>query len=165
MVGLRVTPPPAAAAVEQWVLADYTELRRMRAGLRRAVADQVPDGDDDLDDLIERMTIVATELATNALSHARSEAVVRLSRSRTALVLDVADDLPSVAPELAAPRPTGAGGRGLQVTQQLAADLGWYRDGGRKHVWARFRLPRRRGFPAPWVSVARFICRARGTSL
>jgi len=97
----------------------------------------------ELDDVAERMTIVATELATNALSHARTPATVRLGRTRTAFVLDVADNLPSVPPHLIEGQSLGAGGRGLHITQELALDTGWYLADDSKHVWAQFPMPRR----------------------
>jgi two-component sensor histidine kinase len=100
------------------------------------------------------MAIVATELASNALRHAHSPAVVTLNRSRRTLVLDVGDDQPLSVPRVPAERPGGQGGRGLRIVQQLALRTGWYVAGGRKHVWAQFGLPRRgRRFQAPRISV------------
>ncbi len=126
----------------------------MRASLRQALDTQalLPGGE--LDDLAERMAIVATELATNALRHGQSPAVVRLSRSVAAFVVDVADELPSAPPQIVEEGALGTGGRGLRITQELARDTGWYAMDGRKHVWARFRIPRRiRRFQAPPISI------------
>ncbi|GLY93945.1 ATP-binding protein [Actinoplanes sp. NBRC 103695] len=154
MVGLRSAPPPPATALQQWVLADYADLRLLRAALRRTLdAENLLPGKE-VEDLAHRMTVVATELATNALSHARSPATVRLSRTRKALVLDVADGALSAPPEVLRARPLGAGGRGLQIVQEMATDSGWYTTNHAKHVWAEFGIPRRgRRFATPRISV------------
>lgn len=154
MVSLRSAPPPPSTAVQQWVLTEYTQLRPLRVSLRQALDARALVPGKDLDDVAERMSIVATELATNALIHASSQATVQLSRTSTALILDVADNLPSVAPRLAEGRPQGSGGRGLHITQELSTDTGWYLTAGSKHVWAQFALPRRhRRIASPRISV------------
>lgn len=128
--------------MQQWLLAGYAELPSLRASLRQVLDTQTEIPRKELDDLAERMAIVATELATNALRHAQSPAVVRLGRTKTAFVLDVADEEPSVPPVPTQARPTGTGGRGLQITQALASDTGWYTVAKAKHVWAQFTIPR-----------------------
>jgi serine/threonine-protein kinase RsbW len=154
MVSLRSARPPSATAVQRWVVTEYTELGPLRTSLRQAIDAQSLVPGKELDDVAQRMAIVATELATNALIHGRSAAVVQLNRSPAAFVVDVADELPSVPPRLVEGRPLGAGGRGLRVTQELARDAGWYVADGRKHVWARFDIPRRiRRFQAPRISI------------
>jgi len=155
MASLRSAPPPPATAVQHWVVADYAQLRQVRSSLRQAIDQRIAEPGPELAEVAERMTIVATELATNALRHGRSPAVVRLSRSPTAFVLDVADDLPSVAPRIAEESGSlQAGGRGLRITQELSRDTGWYVAGGSKHVWAQFDIPRRlRRLQAPRISV------------
>lgn len=135
-------------------MADYTDLGPLREALRQSLDVQALIPGTETDDVVERLTIVATELATNALRHAQSDAVVRLSRTKTAFVLDVADELPSVAPRPARSPAFAAGGRGLHITQQLALDTGWYVAEDSKHVWAQFRIPRRsRRFHVPRISV------------
>ena len=154
MVSLRSAIPPPAAAVQQWILTEYAELRPLRTALRHALDAPGLGPDQELDDVAEHLTIVATELATNALRHAGSPATVRLSRTNTAFILDVADDLPSTPPIMLEGRPSGAGGRGLHITQDLALDTGWYLADGSKHVWAQFAIPRRlRRAPSPRISV------------
>lgn len=143
MVGFRLCAPPPATVVHRWILTDQTELRQVRASLRHLLDAQSLTPDQELDDIAERMTIVATELASNALRHARSPAVVTLSRARSALVLDVADDRPIASPTVSGEHSTGPGGRGLLIVQELAHDTGWYVVDGNKHVWAEFTVPRR----------------------
>lgn len=152
MVGLRSSPPPSATVLEQWSLADYSGLQPLRASLRRVLSVHVV-REEDLEDVAERMTIVATELATNALHHAKSPALVQLSRTTSSFILDVADDRPDQPPQIADREP-GAGGLGLKFTQELAADTGWYVANSTKHVWAQFSTGRRaRRFNTPRISV------------
>ena len=125
MAGLRSSRPPPATAVQRWVVADRTQLGLLRTSLRDTLDTQSLLAGDDLDDLVERMTIVATELSSNTLRHARSPAVVTLSRTKNAFVLDVADDRPSAPPRVT-DGSTGMGGRGLRIVQALALNTGWY---------------------------------------
>lgn len=135
-------------------MTDRTELQHLRTALRRRLADHPPASQEEFDDVAERMTIVATELASNALRHADCPALVTLSRTKRALVLDVADDQPLSPPRIAGER-AGEGGRGLRIVQDLADDTGWYVAHGRKHVWAQLPAPRRSCLPqAPGIVVA-----------
>jgi anti-sigma regulatory factor (Ser/Thr protein kinase) len=152
MVGLRLSPPPSSTVLDQWVLTDFQQLRVLRASLRRAVDAQAFAPGSEIDDVVERLAIIATELTTNALTHAQAPAVVRLSRSRTAFLLDVADNRPSAPPTIGEARTAGARGRGLPITQDLSLDTGWYVADGSKHVWAQIDIPRRiRRFHAPRI--------------
>lgn len=145
MAALRTSRPPVATPVEHWLLADYTELAMMRMSLRRALDAQTDDPGREHDDTVEDMLLVATELATNALTHAGPPALVQLSRSSRSFILDVADSRPTDPPVIATGRAPGAGGLGLKFTDELAGDTGWYTTDDRtKHVWALFVLPRRR---------------------
>lgn len=126
----------------------------MRVSLRQALDAQALIPDRELDDVAERMVMAATELASNALRHAECPAVVTLSRTKRAFILDVADDKPFALPRIIDERSDVVGGRGLRIVQELAVDTGWYTAGGRKHVWAQFRIPRRgRRLQAPRISV------------
>jgi anti-sigma regulatory factor (Ser/Thr protein kinase) len=128
-------PCPAAVELHCWRLDTFRELRRLRAELRKAVAGLATRLPGDLSD---RMTVVATELATNALRHGLPPTEVRLLRDRDHLIIDVADHDLTAAPELDEDRPLGAGGLGLQLTREFAIDVGWYADETAKHVWAGF---------------------------
>jgi hypothetical protein len=126
----------------------------MRVSLRQALDTQALVPGRELDDVAERMVMAATELASNALRHAECPAVVTLSRTKRAFILDVADDKPFSRPRIIDERPDVVGGRGLRIVQELAVDTGWYAADGRKHVWAQFRIPRRgRRLQAPRISV------------
>jgi len=124
------TSIPYASAVElgRWTLHSYRDLRVLRSGLRAMAEGHHAEG----------MVVVANELATNALRHARPPAVVRLLGEPGRLILDVADHDPAAEPQPAGDRPPGAGGLGLRLTATFATDLGWYANAVTKHVWASF---------------------------
>jgi hypothetical protein len=134
-------PPTPNVEVGQWVLDSFAELRALRSSLHKALTGELlPDGGY-LDDVPEKIAVVATELATNALAHARPPTSVKLRRTEDTFILDVADEDPDAFPEFAVDRPLGAGGLGLLLVRDLALDLGWYVDDGVKHIWARFPVP------------------------
>jgi serine/threonine-protein kinase RsbW len=128
-------PHPAAVELRRWRLDSFGELRHLRAGLREAMAETSHGRPGELPD---RMTVVATELATNALRHGLPPTEVVLLRDGDRLIIDVADHDLQAVPRLDADRPVGAGGLGLQLTKEFAVELGWYLDELTKHVWASF---------------------------
>jgi anti-sigma regulatory factor (Ser/Thr protein kinase) len=129
-------PPSPDEELGRWVLGEAPQLQSLRTGLQRAVLGQVET--EDSQDLAERLVIVATELAGNALRHGRPPTVVLLQRSNGYLVVDVADGEPDAAPAVADQRPAGDGGLGLVLAQRLALDVGWYPTSAGKRVWATF---------------------------
>ncbi|MEV6845681.1 ATP-binding protein [Actinoplanes sp. NPDC051411] len=142
MPALSTSRPPAPSTeIAQWVLDSFAELRSLRASLHRALTGEPLPAGGVLDEIPEKVAIVATELATNALAHARPPTVVRLSRTDEAFILDVADEEPAAHPEFAQDRPPGAGGLGLQLAADLALEIGWYANGNVKHIWAQFPIP------------------------
>jgi anti-sigma regulatory factor (Ser/Thr protein kinase) len=126
-------PYPSAAEKCRWTLASFGDLRVLRAQLREALAES-----DGTSDVTDRMTVVANELATNALRHGLPPTVVRLLRQGDRLIIDVADHDRDAEPRVAEDRPLGAGGLGLQLTRTFAIDVGWYATDATKHVWASF---------------------------
>ena len=135
MTSLSSTPHPAASEIRRWTLDSFPELRSLRASLREALRET---GSAEVDDLCDRVTVVATELATNALRHGLPPTVVSLLREDDHLILDVADHARESRPEVDADRPLGAGGLGLQLAKTFAIEVGWYRTDHTKHVWASF---------------------------
>jgi anti-sigma regulatory factor (Ser/Thr protein kinase) len=116
-------------------LDNFRELRGLRAALREAVAST---SEADLGDLFDRMAVVVTELATNALRHGLPPTVVRLLAERDRLIIDVADHDRLAEPQPADDRPLGHGGLGLQLARSFAGEVGWYTADDTKHVWASF---------------------------
>jgi serine/threonine-protein kinase RsbW len=131
-------PPRIDEELARWTLAGALELQVLRAALQQAVNDQ-PAAADPMD-LAERLTIVATELAGNALRHGHPPTVVVLQRANEELVVAVLDNDPGSAPAVDGDRAVGEGGLGLVLAQRLALDVGWYPTDTGKGVWATFAL-------------------------
>ncbi|MEU8240741.1 ATP-binding protein [Actinoplanes missouriensis] len=138
-------PHEGALELGRWTVEDYHGLRHLRTALRRAVeelggpgAPADGSGLPDEDDVSERIAVVATELATNALRHGRPPVEVCLSRLGERLVLDASDHDLRAEPQFDVERPLGQGGLGLLLARTFAIEVGWYRDSAAKHVWASF---------------------------
>ncbi|WP_229716179.1 ATP-binding protein [Mangrovihabitans endophyticus] len=138
-------PPASDEELARWTVAQAPQLQLLRAGLQDAVLHHA-----DLDeievadrvDLAERIAIVATELAGNALRHGHPPTVVVLQRSQNRLVVDVLDGDSHSVPAVVERAP-GEGGLGLVLTERLAENVGWYPTAaGGKGVWAAFALAR-----------------------
>lgn len=90
--------------------------------------------------LAHNVVLVASELATNALRHARSGFSVSLSRIEHDRVRVEVFDLDTRLPSPSLPDAEATGGRGLQIVAALSADWGFSteeRDGLHgKVVWA-----------------------------
>lgn len=152
-------PPEEFVEVDTWVLDSTAELSALRAAVHRAITDDEIPGEATLPGVPEKMVLVASELATNALRHAAPPTVVQLAHARSEYLLDVADHDPGTPPVVVSDRPAGGGGLGLQLAQQLSVDVGWYTSGDAKHVWATFPAGRSgrgsSGRPAPGTTEAR----------
>ncbi|MEU4559373.1 ATP-binding protein [Actinoplanes sp. NPDC023936] len=149
-------PHEGAAELGRWTVDSYHGLRHLRTALRQAVEElggagnglpRLAGGADlpvggagslDEDDVAERIAVVATELATNALRHGRPPVEVRLSRVGDLLVVDASDHDLDGEPQFDVERPLGQGGLGLLLARTFAIEVGWYRDSAAKHVWASF---------------------------
>jgi anti-sigma regulatory factor (Ser/Thr protein kinase) len=126
--------------VNAWTLVTAVQLRDLRADLISALNEHTPAANSRLADIPERMVLVVTELATNALKHGLPPTIVRLLRTQGEFVLDVADHDPTTFPELTETRTLDAGGRGLHLARACALDVGWYTADGTKHIWAAFPI-------------------------
>ena len=96
----------------------------------------LPDGT-----LVDRAVLLASELVTNAVIHARTELRLRLELRGDLLHLAVRDGNPRMLRLVIVPGPEAEGGRGLWLVDQLARAWGVNRhsDGG-KVVWCTLRL-------------------------
>jgi anti-sigma regulatory factor (Ser/Thr protein kinase) len=84
------------------------------------------------------MLLVVSELASNAVQHARTDFTVNLSGDDSSVILAVRDDSPSDPFQLS-PSGTRTRGRGLALVDRLTHDWGvehW--NSTSKSVWARF---------------------------
>lgn len=76
-----------------------------------------------LSDLVDPVMLVVSELATNAVVHARSSFTVQLHLAPSSLRVEVTDCGPGL-PNPIDPDPTGIGGRGLLLVAQLSVAWG-----------------------------------------
>lgn len=113
--------------------AEPTEAERARARTR----DQLQAWG--LDDLIEVVELVVSELVTNAVLHGKAPVTLRLALNDV-LRLEVHDaSLCPPTPRRAGPE--GPRGRGLELVGLLADQWGWQPAGHGKLVWAELVLP------------------------
>jgi anti-sigma regulatory factor (Ser/Thr protein kinase) len=75
-------------------------------------------------DVLDDCQLLVSELVTNSILHARSDAVVSLERSAESLRVSVCD-ASSVAPERRECGPGDIAGRGLLLVERLAQRWGW----------------------------------------
>jgi anti-sigma regulatory factor (Ser/Thr protein kinase)/anti-anti-sigma regulatory factor len=122
---LRLPPIPAAAAAVRDFVRDL--LDRWRIGLPDPL-------------LIDRAVLLADELVTNAIVHARTEFRLRVALSGDQLRLAVHDDSPR-QPRLALLGPDAETGRGLRLVEQVAKAWGVHHHAeGGKTVWCTLAL-------------------------
>lgn len=139
MTVLRTCQPPEDFhLVKRWHVDSARELAGLRSSLHEAITGEVGTPRGDLSQTPDKMVLVASELVTNALQHARSPRTVHLLARDHELLLDVVDHDGGTPPEIAEVRAPGQGGFGIKLAQQLATDVGWYPQGSAKHVWACF---------------------------
>lgn len=92
-------------------------------------------------DLVQDIRLVVSELATNALQHARTPFVVTLSMEGRMVVLTLQDES-RLLPIRSEPDVTDMNGRGLMIVELLSHAWGISTDdGGSKSVWASFLEP------------------------
>jgi anti-sigma regulatory factor (Ser/Thr protein kinase) len=87
-------------------------------------------------DLIDDAALITTELATNAVLHARSAFTVVLFHRPDGQIRVAIYDASSVAPRPRWAAPLDSSGRGLRLVEALTADWGAEALPGGKVVWA-----------------------------
>jgi hypothetical protein len=80
-----------------------------------------------------------SELATNAVRHARTPFTVFLTGAKDSVVVGVEDGSAGL-PEQVRSGPLALGGRGLDIVDRISRDWGVRAQGTTKSVWARFDL-------------------------
>lgn len=128
-------PPRGYQLVRAWTLECARDLLEFRVALKRELSDGPEPA---VGSVAGGVVLVASELATNGLRHGVAPTLVRLLRRGDDYLLDVADHGLSSTPRIAGARAAGQGGFGLHIVRRIAVDVGWYRSGAMKHVWALF---------------------------
>ncbi|GAA0812655.1 ATP-binding protein [Spirilliplanes yamanashiensis] len=138
---MRSAPlPDGCTVLDEWTLDSSAQLTTLRAALHRSITGGAGQ-EAQLDEVPEKVAVVATELATNALRHGLPPTVVRLLRDGDRFILDVTDHDPGNPPDFAEGRAPGQGGLGLLFARELSLDVAWYAAAEVKHVWATFPAP------------------------
>lgn len=141
---LPLTLGPPANSGERcgtWPLQLAPQLTKVRASIeelarRRYAHPSLDAPEPSLLGVLERLALVVSELGGNALRHAQAPVTVSLARLPRGWLLNVTDGDPDSVP-LVEPLHGDNGRRhGLQVVSIVSADVGWYADAERKHVWA-----------------------------
>ncbi len=114
--------------VEAWFPGSPSSVGEARRFVRETCADELGT------DLVEDAVLLASELVTNAVIHAKSKARVRLSQSEGRLRVAVTDQ-GGGAPQLGCAEATDEAGRGLTMVSQLAASWGVTVGAVGKTVW------------------------------
>lgn len=141
MSDIKAARPPAHFETKRtWVLDSTEGLGQLRGSLFEELTGDAYISNSTLADIPEKMVLVVSELATNALRHGKPPTIVTLMANDDEQLLDVADHDVDSAPEIARGREIGEGGFGLVLAHQLALDVGWYVTGKTKHIWARFPI-------------------------
>ncbi|GAB6897187.1 ATP-binding protein [Kineosporia succinea] len=139
---LSRNPPPDVLRHERgsWALPGLDQLTGTRETIISLCVRNppivVPPGSPHLAVLTHRMEIVCTELAGNALRHARQPIHIHLSSTASSWLIRVDDASPDLTPVVGHPTAEQIGGRGLSIVVSLASAAGWYVRESVKTVWA-----------------------------
>jgi anti-sigma regulatory factor (Ser/Thr protein kinase) len=120
----------------EWALPD--DLTAARAARVHVAGDLALRGVSDA--VADDILLVASELAANAVRHGRPPARLRLDYSPGRVRVTVTSHGGSADPEIVDAATDTDHGRGLAMTQAVADDLGWKRDGDLVEVWAEFSV-------------------------
>ncbi len=88
------------------------------------------------EDLADSLTLVASELAVNAVRHGEGDATLTLQRAESGIRVSVQGSSPTGDPTIGDADELATSGRGLAIVASLAQDWGWTRDGDLVTVWA-----------------------------
>jgi anti-sigma regulatory factor (Ser/Thr protein kinase) len=110
--------------------ADASSVRHARTFVADAVASSATD--------TQVVRLLTSELATNAVLHARSGFRVRVRADEDVVRVEIVNDEPELL--LAIREPSEVGGRGLRLVEELSLEWGVHSSRDEKVVW--FEVPR-----------------------
>lgn len=139
------------------VHADLAPLPRAAGRARTLIASVLTAGPgrERYDDLVDSVQLVASELVTNAVLHARTTLTLGICQNQQSLVVAVGDRAterhPAGSRSPQADVALGESGRGMTIVATLADDFGWRprTDAEGKIIWALFELTETRGPVSP----------------
>lgn len=143
----RPLPDAETRAVLELPLTSVRELSRVRRRVREFLTETgtpLPDAPgaraladlEDVEDLVERAILVIDEMASNAVRHGSTPAVLQILDEQAAWMILAIDSAPHRLPEPAIDRPAGQGGYGLYVIADQTTSHGVHCEDDRKLVWA-----------------------------
>ncbi len=91
-------------------------------------------------DVVEHVSLVASELVTNAVTHAASHVRVTLEKWQNSLRL-IVEDASQEEPSVQAIDDSAENGRGLHIVNELSQEWGYELTHDGKKVWAAFSRP------------------------
>ena len=90
-------------------------------------------------DVLADAVLLASELASNVILHARTDFTFRVGWDGETVLLEAADHVPGDLPTVASPPVQQPSGRGLWLIDQLASRWGCVPLDGGKRVWVELR--------------------------
>ena len=130
---------PSVLTLQAPDVASFYDPDPRSAGRARAMVREVL-GDWHLEQIVDDAAVVISELATNAIGHARSGFAVTLTRTDAGARLTVTDSSPAPA-ERRTPPATEPGGRGMLLVDHLSRRWGVTPGPHGKAVWAELGPP------------------------
>ena len=88
--------------------------------------------------VLERATLTASELVTNAWQHGEGKIELKIARAADRVRIEVIDEGSGAVPQIREEAADGMGGWGLRIVDQLALRWGCFE--GTTHVWAEIGL-------------------------
>lgn len=93
------------------------------------------------EELVDDATLIASELAVNAVRHGQAPAVLTAHVDGQTIRISVTGRSPHGDPALGQAALTSTSGRGLALVAALSQEWGWSREGDELTVWALLRRP------------------------
>lgn len=134
-------PPEPGDRCGSWPLQMAPQLGRVRSAVDqlarlRYAHPSLETPEPSLLGVMERLSLVVSELGGNALRHGQAPITVTLNRMRRGWLVSVADGAPGLAPVMGSQDSIDGHRHGLQVVALVSSGIGWWADDTAKHVWA-----------------------------
>ena len=126
-------PPDAGDRCGSWPLQMAPQLGRVRSAIEQLARLRYAHPSLDIPEpsllgVMERLSLVVSELGGNALRHGQAPITVSLNRVRRGWLVSVADGAPSQAPVMGPQESVDGHRHGLEVVALVSSGVGWYSD-------------------------------------